>query len=396
MKDDSSLSPSGRGTTRTAVVVGYGATALGIVRCLAGSGFRIVTIGYYSNARKSVLYHSRIPDRKIIVEQGRDLTQVLIDLGAEFEGPPVLLLSEDRQAWSVSERREEILSRYRIQLPPETLVASLLDKERFHELAVEMDLRVPRSLTTTSRDDVRAATSELSFPLVIKPSLRHARKVGDWNELDAFLDTLTDENWGSMVTQQWIPGDDRSLHCCFAYFDKHSSPLGCVTAQKIRQWIPRSGTTSLCRTVRNDDVRAETVRIFGELGLVGYGSIEYKLHPNEGVYYVMEPTVIRYNKQVGLFERAQANLPLIAAEYLERGQVRPCMQRDDVWWIHEIHDFLSRRDRRQTVKTSYWRSLLSADTRVLFSGKDPLPLFAAIGSTISSRLRKGRTKLSDD
>jgi len=278
---------------------------------------------------------------------------------------------------------------YRILLPPEALTESLLDKRRFAQLALEVGLKVPRSVEATSRDELVAAVRELSFPFVLKPHLRHSRLVRDANELEMFLETLSPENWVSMVAQQWVPGDDRSLYCCFAYFDEKSSPLGSITAQKIRQWIPNSGTTSLCRTVRNDHVREETIRIFSALGLRGYGSIEYKHHARDRSYYIMEPTIVRFNQQVALFRAAGVNLPVIAAEYLSTGQNRQgSSQRDGVWWIHEFKDFLSSRDPRQEVKMSYWRSLLRADTRVLFGPLDPVPLFAAIGSAVAARLKR--------
>ena len=368
------------------VVVGYNLTALGIARCLARSGFRVVTIGHVGNARKFPLYRSRIPAKKIVVPPEEDLTQALIDVRGEFSAAPALMLSEDSHAVGALERGDEVAQAYRILLPPQTLGNALLDKEKFARLAAEMDLKVPRSLEVGSRAELDDAIAELSCPFVLKPYLRHSRKIGNTKELEGYLDTLGPENWRSMVAQQWIPGDDRSLFCCFAYFDEGSKPLGSVTAQKIRQWRPASGTTSLCRTVRNDDVKEETLKILSSLGLVGYGSIEYKLHADEGAYYIMEPTIIRFNQQVALFGAAGVNLPLIAAEYLVRGRTEPSSQRDGVWWIHEFNDILSRRDRRQDVKVSYWRSLLRADVRVLFSRSDPAPFFAAVGSAAATRL----------
>ena len=61
-----------------------------------------------------------------------------------------------------------------------------------------------------------------------------------------------------MVAQEWIPGPDSALYFVFVYFDRNGELIAWLTAQKIRQFPPEYGTTSLCRTVENNYILDST------------------------------------------------------------------------------------------------------------------------------------------
>lgn len=375
------------------VLPGLTSTALGIARCLEVEDVWILAFGQKAPGYKTPLIYSNVPDKTIIAPAGEDVVTTLLKIREQFDDDPVLLLSEDRHVIEVSTNRA-VLGSYRMLLPRHETVLSLMDKNRFAVLAKQRGWRAPRSITIGRSDGIERLLHEMPFPFALKAYMLPSRKISNRSQLEAVLSTFTETNWSSVLAQQWIPGDDSNLHFCFAYFDRDSEPLAIMTAQKVRQWRPNDGTTSLCRTTENHAIKEETIKIFRSLNYVGFGSIEYKYNPKDSQYYIMEPTVGRFNKQVALCRTAGVNLPVVALRNLLNQALPPCRQRNNIWWIHETHDLFSRLHPRQQVKESYLRRLATADTRALFARNDPWPLFASCGSLAKRSICLASSRLS--
>jgi D-aspartate ligase len=369
------------------VIPGFSGTSLGIARCLYDTGVEILAIGHFGPSQDIPFYYSNIPQKKITLPENKKMFEALIDIRNDFNEPPILLLSEDRHVLEIAENRVVIDSCYRHSLSNSNLVNKLMDKRVFARIAHDMGLKVPREISISSIEEINNAVYEFSFPFILKPYLRHACKINNQSELESYLGGFSSTNWESVIAQEYIPGNDSSIYFCFVYFDREMEPIAWLTAQKIRQWVPQSGTTSLCRTVENECILEETVRIFRLLGLVGFGSIEYKYHDEKDAYYIMEPTIGRYNKQIALTQAAGVNFPAIAVKYLTEGERVRTSQKNNVWWIHEFTDLRSRWDKRQNVRDGYCRHILKANTRVLFSWNDPFPFFVTFGAVIKETIK---------
>ncbi len=371
------------------VIPRFSITSLSTARCLANSHLDIISIGSKGIGSEIPMYFSNIPEKKVLISPQRSIVQALLDIRSDFDEPPVLLLTADRDVLELAEDRSLIERYYKFLLPPKDLVGGLTDKGKFAEIAQERGFNIPRTIRIREPAEIGETMHELSFPFMLKPYLLHSRRINNEVELESYSKTFSPVNWNSVIAQEWIPGDDSSIYCCFVYFSRDSEPIACLTLQKIRQFEPQHGTTSLCRTVGNSQILRETIRIFQTLGLIGYGQIEYKYHREQGVYYIMEPTVGRFNKQIAITQAAGVNFPLIAVQYLEEGKIPQCRQRDNVWWIHERDDYLSQRHPAQTNRGGYWKHLLKADTHALFSWRDPLPFVMAFVLTLKWAIKRG-------
>jgi D-aspartate ligase len=376
------MSKSGSNSRPKVVIPGFSLTSLGTARCLAGSGHKIISIGSRGVAYKMPMYYSNIPMKKVLIHPEENIVKALLDIKDEFKEPPVLLLTEDKHVVEVSKDRTLIDKFYIFLIPDDYIVDHLMDKKKFAKLAERENLKVPKTIEITELQGIYDFIHEYSFPFLLKPFLRHARKINNEADLESYLTTLSPINWSSVVVQEFIPGDDSSLFFCFVYFNRSSEPLGYLTAQKVRQWPPEYGSTSLCKTVSNEYVLEETLRIFRRLGMAGPGSIEYKRHAETGEYFIMEPTIGRFDQQIALTQAAGINLPLMAASYLEKGEATSYEQKDGVWWIYEPSDYLSQKSTRQQMKGDYWRHLLKADSHVLWSWRDPMPFVSSLVSGI--------------
>ncbi len=377
--------PATMNMTSSVIIPGFSATSLGTARCLQGTGCRIVSVGVPDKATKAPFAHSRIAARRILLQNDLDLVETLLKLRETFDDQPVLLLTSDRHVLEVSEAGETLSRIYRHSVPPPSVVRPLIDKVAFLERAKEMGILVPRSVVVQEQAKAGEIARRLSFPLVVKPYLRHAQRVDAEKDLTEYLESLEPENWSSVLAQEWIPGGDDQIFCCFAVLDEQSRTLGAFTLQKIRQWRPRSGTTSLCRSVVDPEVREEGIRILEGLSVTGFGSVEFKRHSEDGRLYLMEPTVGRFNQQIALARAAGVNLPAMLVAHLLGRTTPPIEERPGATWIHELNDFLSSRDSRQTIQGGYLRSLLTADARVLWTISDPGPAIA-VGLSMAKSL----------
>jgi D-aspartate ligase len=366
----------------TIIISGFSMTALGIARCLSGFGYNIISIGKKGPAYKIPFYFSNIPNKRIIIPPQKDITEVLLDISNIFDESPILLLSEDIHALEISENRDLIDKYYTFILPDKNIVDKLLDKRKFTELAIKNKINIPKTLIIKNKGELDNTIDELSFPFLLKPYMMHSCKICCKNELLKYTKSFSPLNWRSVIAQEWIPGDDASIYFCFVFFNREIEPIASLTAQKIRQWPPQDGTTSLCKTIENKHVLDETIRIFKMFGLSGFGSIEYKFNNKDGKYYIMEPTVGRYNQQIAISKEAGVNLPNIAVSYLRRKKIPEFKQRNNIWWIHEVNDYLSQRHTRQSNKNGYLKHLFKSDTNVLFSKKDPMPILVTVGSEL--------------
>jgi predicted ATP-grasp superfamily ATP-dependent carboligase len=100
------------------------------------------------------------------------------------------------------------------------------------------------------------------------------------------------------------------------YFNENTECLASFTGVKIRQWPVGTGSTASTKPTTNPSIKKQTIQILKALHYCGFGSIEYKKHAINGIYYIMEPTVGRPNKQSYLATVNGINMPLIAYESL--------------------------------------------------------------------------------
>jgi predicted ATP-grasp superfamily ATP-dependent carboligase len=114
------------------------------------------------------------------------------------------------------------------------------------------------------------------------------------------------------MVQEWIPGGDSNVHYCLVYFDGKSDCLASFTGYKVRQWPVGTGTACSTAPLVSNYVTERSIEILREVKYCGFGSVEFKLHDQNGKHYLIEPTVGRV-EQIGYVATANGvNLPLHA------------------------------------------------------------------------------------
>lgn len=378
-----------------AVIVGLDCiTGLQSARILSRHG--VPVIGVASDPRHPCC-RTRACERVVAMEtDGGGLIEGLERLGATLERPAVLLPCTDPSVLLLARHRARLRDRFHLPLPATDVVEMLLDKVRFHALADELGLPLPRTLVLRNRSQAERAARELRFPCLLKPPLKTAvwqAKVGEKvcrvKDAEELLETYQRcSAWaGPLVAQEWIGGPDSELYSCNCSYSARGEPIVTFVARKLRQWPPGAGTSSLGEECRNDEVRALALRLFGAVGFRGLGYLEVKRDPSTGRHYVIEANVGRPTGRSAIAEAG--GVELLYATYADcLGLPLPANLEQryvGAKWIFLRRDLRSALHywRRGELTLGEWRRSWSGPMRFAMASRtDPLPFLADLGLSL--------------
>lgn len=354
-----------------AVVVGGtdNGGGLGLVRSLGRADIPVIAVD--RDAMAPAL-HSRFARRLVMPElSGPSFVRNLMTLASSLGSRPVLFLTTDEAALTVSEHRAELETRYRIRLPSHDCLTALMRKNSFQQLAERYGFAVPRSMHVRTTGDI-GALARLRFPIVIKPSVKtedyltkqfgRGYRVSSIEQAERvcrdILPVLPD-----LVAQEWIEGPDTELYFCLQY----RGPGGAIvsfTGRKLSIWPPDVGTTASC--IAAPEAHAQLHRLtdafFQSVSFTGMGGMEFKRDARTTEFFMIEPTVGRVDWQEEVATLNGANIPLAAYLHETGAEVpRVAGVSPPVIWRDTARHWKSRnRQARRTaakakVYDAYWR-----------------------------------------
>ena len=352
-----------------AVIVGAaGACGLGVLRSLRAAGIPVVLLD--TNAAAPAM-HSR-QAYKVIVRalNGPALIEDLIALRRCFEEAPVLFLTSDETALTVSQYRAELAELYRIRLPRHDRLVALMHKESFQQLAEKHGFPVPRSVTIGSGDDL-GTLSALRFPCIIKPTIKTAQyfegkfergyRVASTAEAREVCSRVLAAVPG-VVVKEWIEGPDSDIYFCLQY-RAAGGTVASFSGRKLSIWPPGVGVTASCTAA--PEVHATmhqlTETFFAQMSFEGMGSMEFKRDARSGDFLMIEPTVGRLDWQEEVATLNGVNIPHAAYRHetgmdAERASMAaaPAVWRDS--WMHwKSGAARTYAGRSARVYGAYWR-----------------------------------------
>ena len=352
-----------------AVVVGLCAHGLTITRSLAKSGIEVIAI----EANRSLPGCSTNSAKKESVEDinGPGLVKDLIRLAPDFSnrGRPVLFLTNDSMISTVGSAIAHIDSLYELSWSKSAdTVLRLLRKSEIQEQAQATDLLYPRSRTITSADDIKGVTSDLQFPVIVKPD----RPISAYKTLIIETAKKFFEAWPKIRTalpalvQEYIPGGEENTQFSAIYYNNGQI----VARHEGRKLRSRPlGHTTIAISERNDLLHNLTRQFFDNLNLTGPVSLEFK-EDSHGRHWVIEPTVGRTDFWVGLCIADGVDLPLIEyCDQLENREVETAARHDALWINEERDPFALLWLFRKHRQALFSRRIVS----VFANMRDPLP-----------------------
>lgn len=368
------------------LVLGCNIGALAIFRTLGSLG--VPVYGVEDNSKNIVLrskYLKKHFIKKFDPENPVDYLECLQEISAQIGEKAILIPTSDELSVFAAEYSSSLIENYIFPVNSAELLDQLADKRKMFQLALDNSIPTPHIICPQNLDDVNAALSELSFPLMLKAidgkrlQERTGKKMVIVENEDQLIENykkLEDFDHPNLMLQEMIPGDDTEVYIFNGYFNADSDCLAAFTGHKIRQFPIHIGCASLGECRWHVRVAEKTQRLMKAVGYKGILDIGYRLDPRDNKYKVLD-----INPRVGQAFRifvAENNMDVIRSLYLDlteqsQPEIRPVEGRR---WIIEDYDLISTdkyfSEKSLTLK-QWFSSLSGIQEGAWFSWKDPVP-----------------------
>jgi D-aspartate ligase len=364
----------------SAVVLAADVNGLGVVRGLHLAGIPSVLV---TDRPADPGLWSRVPRKVVAVPPGERRDEVLLEaLRSLSDGRPVLIPTTDVYVGFMTAHRDELDARFRIVLPDDTVIASLLDKQAETELMERMGVPLAR---TERRLHLRVDSwwHGLRFPVIVKPRMSaFVHYLGTKNRI---LRTPEEAATFSadhapilqyLLAQEVIEGDDAQQWVCNSVFNRRHELISAFVFQRLRLSPAHFGVTSLAVSRRNPDVLALVERIGLGLRHVGPAMVEFKFDQRDATYKYIET-----NPRIGLanYFDTTCGVNNVAASYrLACGDdsSRNGPQREGLYFLSWFDDLFARRKDGEplaAILRSHVSVLLRPHVGAYWCWYDPMP-----------------------
>ena len=405
------------------VVLNMHYSGLGIARSLAPAGIPVFGLSAYDDfPGSSSKYCSffKTPDSLLAP---LELKEFLLKFAARFDCKPILLPTRDHDIEFLLSNRADLETRFVIPLASRAIIEGAMNKDRCFAAARECGIALPQSFTINSGDELRQLEDSIPFPAIIKPLYaKQWRRPGIWQtvqqqkavhvesfeELLAFYSKI--EALDPLATvQQYIPGPEASLVIFGSYCRVGGEVRAYFTCRKLLQVPPLRGTGVIVEGLPIPEIVAPSQRLLQNLGFSGISEIEFKVHEQTGVPYLIEINP-RHWDQHELGTACGVNLSMEL--YLDVTQpnragsanahAAPQQNPESVRWIAEqdlIHYALSAVPSGE-ISAATLRQLIRKPRRFsVCDSNDPRPAFKQAGNLarqlanrVASRFKRGERK----
>jgi D-aspartate ligase len=370
-----------------AVVLGGAVNALSVARSLWRLG---VAVDMLADGRvESVTRHSRACRRYVKPPRGEELADAWMKWLRAETPPSALLPCSDEGVEFIAGRRADLeaAGHRPIEANDEALM-DMLDKRRTYEIAREIGVAAPDTVTVASMQDLE--TLEFPFPCAIKPihSHRFARRfntgtkaimAADAAQARRVLAPIIDAGQAMLLTEV-IPGADDQYRSYYSYIDERGEPLLNFTKRKLRQYPTHFGLGSYHLTEWNQEVAELGLRFARGAGLRGVVNVEFKRDARDGELKLIECNP-RFTAVTEQLRAAGIDLARVAYSKLAGMPLPPVASfRDHVgmWFVmDDLRALREYREQGELTSLEWLRTLLHRQAPLMFSWRDPRP--SAIG-----------------
>lgn len=381
--------PSDWKQDHVAFVLGLFDTGLMAVRSLGRAGIRV--IGVDADPRmpgfKSRYCAARqCPDP---VAQPDALVDFLCTEARAAGRRGMLFPASDAHVLFVSRKREALSAYFDFALPPADVVEAILNKRAQYELAVRAGIPNPQTFFPETRQNVESIRNRISYPAFVKPCYTHLWKqhfdtkgfrVDSAAALAEQMERVLSAGLQVMV-QSVIPGPCTNNFEISFYIGADGEMLAFVTIRKLRQYPPEFGVGTLIESIDCPELVTLALRLLDGLHYRGFGNLEFKLDPRDGVLKMIELNA-RLWQQNDQPAACGLNFPLI--QYLDLSGQPPVKQKTipvGVKWVDPLADFQSfwHYFRRGELSPGRWlQSWKGTRAFAVFARDDMLPAFASL------------------
>ncbi|MFO7952865.1 MAG: carboxylate--amine ligase [Bacillota bacterium] len=368
-------------------------TALGAIRTLGRRGIPVYALDYYFPTAYAL--SSRYVTQKILCpninQDENGLADFLIELGQTFPEKPVLMATADSYALLISRYADDLSQYYLFPENKPGLLEKIIDKKGLAQLAWKHNILIPRTFVVDQSSDLKVIAREINYPCIIKPALSHQfvrifrEKCLFVNNQERLLSTLKTARASGLevMVQEIIPGFDDQMYVFDFYVNNENRVTHTLSAQKLRQFPINFGSSTLTHQCHQQGLINVGIDYIKRLGYRGYGEIEFKKHPENGDYYLIEINA-RLSTLNVLFDRCGQEFTYIMYQDLIGDPLPDYHLSDDRPWAfwHIYEDLISTtaylRKKQLTVSQIIKPLFSHHKAHAIWASDDIKPLFSFI------------------
>lgn len=294
--------------------------------------------------------------------------------------------NNDETVWLLSRHKNELERHYRIPTPGWQVIGKILQKKETYAAAESCGIPIPKIYWHRNLEEL--LEQPLSFPLVIKPSVRHhfyekARRkaylVHNRKELLERHEMVSKIiNASEIVVQDFIPGGPQNLYSYCPFFSAGKVVAG-IAARRSRQHPMDFGHAStFVELVDRPNLATLAAEFLKFVGYYGIAEVEFMHDTRDDSYKMIEvnPRVWGWHS---LAIAAGVDLPYMLYQDLLGEPVTAATPSTGVKWVRMITDIptvCSEISKGRLTIKEYLRSMTGKKTLAVLAADDPLPAIA--------------------
>lgn len=325
---------------------------LNVVRSLGEQGVPVIVVSEYADPPSRLSRYCtefiHVPD----FDHPSALQDVLAELARRFGGPLPVFPSADPDLEALSQLREAVRPHVRWTMAAPALVAALMDKRAFSELAVQAGLPVPRTFTPATLEEAEQIAPGLTYPAIVKPSQptswKHPEIPREIRSAKAIVLASSEAlmrvcravaPWGlELIVQEYVPGSDEEHYDVHAFIDQQGQPRATFCGRKWRIHPPHVGSGCYVESLHEPALEAMSLDVLRRLDYRGIANLNFKRHAVTGEFKLLEINA-RVSQWTILTTRSGVNLPWLAYRDACGLAPQPLPQRrTGVWYLSGKND----------------------------------------------------------
>jgi len=373
-------------------------SGLGIIRSLGRRGIRVFALdpdlGQLGMSSKFCV-KLRCPHIEESPEQNFDF---FVRLASALKEKPVLFPTGDNIVHGYSSREEALRTHSRLTTPSSSIIRRISTKDALFRTARENGIPVPETFVPKSLQDVKAISSVIPYPCLIKPIRSNAwhaaavqkklKGISGGSEksilaktpdalVQAYL-SISEIDPHVIVTEA-IPGNDHDL-LYFAFYRCADGRIWHFSGRKERVTPIHYGSASYVVSMHDQNLDRISIDLLEKLNYHGLGGIEFKRDARDGKLKLIE-----FNARYGLWD-ALGRLCGVDTAYIAYldaiGEKLPPHRqaRTGVKWVSLARDVRAFRDYRQegSLGLLKWAQTFGGEKMwAVFDWDDPMPAINA-------------------
>jgi len=301
-----------------------------IVRSLAKRGIETVcaeqsyfALSFFSKyCRKRLVYPSpeEYPEKWVawlIEELSHNTYEMVMPIGHNC----FKLISENR----------DLISRYvRVPVADFQTWSIANNKAETLKLAMKLHIPCPKTCFIKNLSEVEKATSQLQFPLVIKPRQScGSRGVSYVSKKDQMVENYNriHHDYPFPMIQEFIPPGGNA-YGVFLLFNRSCQPRALFAHKRLREFPVKGGPSTLRESVHVPELVDASIKLLKALNWYGVAMVEFKEDPRDGICKIMEINP-RFWGSLPLAILSGVDFPWLLYKTVVDGDVEPVLNYPD-------------------------------------------------------------------